>query len=322
MFKKYLIYLSLSLAFVFSFYASTYANTEREWYENRYIHRYLAVPIQEIEDEWYFDSDVIEINLGYFEIAALSVRPVDNWFPLRYFRRLTGYQHVRRRHHIFPAYPGTRNFRTLENPDSYEIHPFYFQDMDLRPEYTLHPLEAEEMIMNAINYHRFELKTHGYTRLQSLSLAAIYHSIDQRDRGQHSQRAFDGGSHQNRMELWVLEPVRDYVRSSHVSQHRVTGAFTQEEATRIVDILMTRATRDWIMNSYYHYLGVGVGIQEDGTVRLTIHMATARSPYAVAYHVEHRHDRETLYGRHAARAYEWFMENQYGEVNPYGWIRE
>lgn len=286
---------------------------EREWYENRYIYTYATIPIKEIDGQWYFNS-------FYIDTLNFHWPNQSNWFPLQSFSDLTGYNYIRRIDHVFAYNIYSQNIKTIGDVDENinSVLPKYFQDMDLRDNYNLHPLDAEYMVMRAINYHRFNRQLHSYQRMQSLSLAAIYHSVAQRDRDQHSQNGFNGETHQDRMELWTLSPNRDYVRSSHVSRHEVVGEFTQEEANRIIDILMTRSTADWIMNGYYHYLGVGIGIQENGTVRLTIHMSTARSEHARDYHVRYvRNNREEAYARHDAMAREWFIANRYGETNPY-----
>ena len=295
--RKFKTFFSFSIFTLLTFGFTGHVD-ETAWYENRYIENYAILPVKVLTENVYFQLE-------------------DQWFALEDFTTVTGYHYLRRMDHLF-IIDEEGEFKTIEAPMGYTVLPVAFEDMDLREDYTLHPLAAEAMIMRAVNYHRFNRQLHSYTRLQSLSLAAIYHSIAQRDRDQHSQTGFNGETHQDRMELWTIQPLRDYVRSSHVSRHQVTGEFTQEEANRIVDTLMTRATADWLMNGYYHYLGVGVGIQENGTLRLTIHMATARSEHARTYHASYvRSNREEAYARHDEAARQWFMKNRYGEENPY-----
>lgn len=319
-FKKSLL-ASLALSAIALSFSSTRVYAEdRPWYEDRIIADYLPVPLQMISGQWHFDLAAIE---------SRSTLGEPDWQPLGHFTNLTnlrmggGLGSGRRIDHMFVRYLETPYYLTLAD-ETETILRTPFQDMDLRSDYELHPLDAEEMIIRAINYHRFENQFHSYERMQSLSLAAIHHSIEMRDRQQHSQEGFGGESHQERMELWTNTSsfARDYIRSSHVSSnastHTIDGPFTQEEANRIVDHLMTTNSGSWFVNAYYHYIGVGVGVQADGRVRLTVHMSTARGPDVRDFHVNYvRGNREEAYAEFAVAARSWFIANRRGESNPY-----
>ena len=282
----------------------------------------LSFPLYENRDSSYKTIPIVEINSSrsqyYFDSAYLFELETPTWLPLIDFYYHSGHGFLKNENdnsiYVIDYVTGQR----LQ--DTNNSSRFYFQDMDLRPQYILHPLRAEEMILRAVNYHRFENQRHSYTRLRSISLAAIYHSINQRDVNQTSQRDFDGRTHQERMEMWS-ERERNYVRSSHVSHHQVNGEFNQDYANQIIDQLMTTGTADWLMRGYYHNLGVGVGIQENGIVRLTIHMATEVWNGARNYHQTHVHGypgRERTYEIHNDMAREAFLY-YHGEnaINPY-----
>ena len=271
-------------------------------YEVRSIGYYQTIPVKTTPEGVYFEGE------SFGEAG---------WIPLAYFEEITGFRYIRRIDHLFIQDPETGEVLTS---DTFLEKTTYFSEMDLREGYTLHPLEAEAMIMKAINYHRFNLQIHSYTRLPSLSLSAVFHSGENRDLDRPGQRSVRDETHQERMELWTLTPnERDYVRSSHTSSHWIEGVFDQEAANQLVDRLMTReTTASFLLNAYYHYLGVGVGIQGNGRLRLTIHMGTARSDDALAYHRTHvRGNREEAYGRHLAQAQAWFEQYHGDKVNPY-----
>ena len=293
---------------------------EREWYENRYIYEDLVVLLDNVEGQWYFDASELDLIVGMSETIEIAHPTKDNWFLLDSFTELTGLTYLRRMDHIFVRSPQGGFLPTTQS--EYTVLPFYFEDMDARTGYTLHPLDAEEMMIRAINYHRFNNQLPSYNRLQSLSIGAIYHSLDMRNNNVFRQTGANDESHQERMELWVVGTQRDYVRSSHVSHHNLRrGDFNQNVANQLVDIIMDSRSGPWLMNAYYHNIGVGIGIQEDNRMRVTIHMATARSENAIAYHVEHRVEREDMYARHREYWNAWFEENMAGQENPYAVYR-
>jgi len=279
--KKFIAVATILLAVAHSVYA-------QEWpkYEQRQLNHEHIISRNEGSEIFYngewVPRDVFEISWGI------------NTFPREGFSFLRD--------------PQTRHLIPLE--ESQHIN-FYFRDADLREEYTLHPLEAEEMFRQSINRHRFDNELFDMPRMQSASLSAIHHATEMRDRQFSRLTSYSGMTHQQRMDLFHDTTDRQYIRSAHVSSHNIQGQLNQEQVDQIVDRLMEGSLYSWIINGYHNRVGIGVGIQEDGRLRLAIHMFTDDMENAQHYHRTYiTPNREEGYARHTFRQQEAFRHQQ------------
>jgi len=70
--------------------------------------------------------------------------------------------------------------------------------------------------------------------------------------------------------------MRTVVTSAHSSSHRISdGPLTRDCANEVVDrILGVEASRDFLLNPTYYFIGIGFSIQANGMGRLSITMTS------------------------------------------------
>jgi len=160
----------------------------------------------------------------------------------------------------------------LAERDGYEYY-FEIPQLDLRG-YEIDHFQIEQWFLERINYHREEYGIHPYELYTPAVVTSIEHSLDMRDNNFGRNAASDGRTHQQRHDRW-LGVDRTKVTSAHSSTHTVEGYLTQQRVMEIVDnVINTEASRNFIMNPTYYYIGIGFSIQHDDRGRLSITMAS------------------------------------------------
>jgi len=187
---------------------------------------------------------------------------------------------------------------TQDTPDNIIMvtTPFYIPPLDLRG-YELNHFEVQEWFLEHINYHRSAEGIHGYVFYTPAIVTSIEHSLDMRNNNFGRNVASDGRTHQERHHRW-MGYARTKVTSAHSSSHTVSdGPLTRDCVAEIVNRIMnTEASRDFLLNPTYYYIGIGFSIQENARGRLSVTMATpegerdAHRARSQAQRAEHREE--------------------------------
>lgn len=164
-------------------------------------------------------------------------------------------------------------YETNNNRISVTKH-FDIPPLDLRG-YELEHYTMQSWFLERINYYRVEYGLHPYELYTPAVVTSIEHSIDMRDNNFSRNAASDGRTHQQRHDRWIGH-LRTKVTSAHSSSHTVSdGPLTRDCANEVVDrVFGVEASRNFLLNPTYYYIGIGFSIQENGMGRLSITMAS------------------------------------------------
>jgi len=151
---------------------------------------------------------------------------------------------------------------------------FYIPPLDLRG-YAMDHYQVQDWFFERINFHRQEYGLHPYELYTPAVVTSLEHSLDMRDNNFGRNTASDGRTHQQRHDRWIGYG-RTKVTSAHSSSHTISdGPLTRACVNEVVDrVFNAEASRDFLLNPTYYFIGIGFSIQENARGRLSITMTS------------------------------------------------